>query len=76
VANKLTPSPDDDEDGRGARYLRERVETERDRLEQVESTFAPPLVATIESRTREVRGDLLAEVAAALDVDPAPAAEY
>ena len=76
VANKLTPSPDDDEDGRGARYLRERVETERDRLEQVESTFTPPLVATIESRTREVRGDLLAEVAAALDVDPAPAAEY
>jgi len=38
--------------------------------------FTPPLVATIESRTREVRGDLLAEVAAALDVDPASAAEH
>jgi len=29
VANKLTPSPDPDENGRGARYLRERVETKR-----------------------------------------------
>jgi len=70
VANRLTPTPDDDESGRGARYLRERVATERERLEQVESTFTPPLVATIESRTREVRGDILESVAAELDVDP------
>lgn len=68
VANKLTPEPDEDEDGRGARYLRARVATERDRLEQVETTFEPPLVATIESRTEEVRGSLLEGVAAELDV--------
>ena len=70
VANKLTPEPDDDEEGRGARYLREKVATERERIGQVEEGFDPPLLAAIESRTREVRGDLLAEVAAELDVDP------
>ncbi|RLM62765.1 TRC40/GET3/ArsA family transport-energizing ATPase [Halorubrum sp. Atlit-26R] len=70
VANKLTPSPDDDEEGRGARYLREKVETERERLAQVREGFDPPLVAEIESRTTEVRGDVLADVAASLDVEP------
>jgi arsenite-transporting ATPase len=70
VANRLTPSPDDDEGGRGARYLRDRIETERERLEQVREQFDPPLVAEIESRTREVRGDLLAAVADELDIDP------
>ena len=70
VANKLTPSPDEDEEGRGARYLREKVETERDRLAQVREGFDPPLVAEIESRTTEVRGDVLADVAASLEVEP------
>jgi arsenite-transporting ATPase len=69
VANKLTPSPDEEEEGRGARYLREKVETERERLAQVREGFEPPLVAEIESRTTEVCGDVLAEVAAALDVE-------
>jgi len=69
VANRLTPAPDADEDGRGARYLRDRVETERERLAAVRERFDPPLVAEIESRTREVRGDLLAEVADELDVE-------
>ncbi len=68
VANKLTPSPDDDEEGRGARYLREKVATERERIEQVRNGFEPPLVAEIESRTSEVRGDVLVDVAAELDV--------
>ncbi|NIB99232.1 TRC40/GET3/ArsA family transport-energizing ATPase [Halobacterium sp. R2-5] len=71
VANKLTPSPDDDENGRGARYLRDRVETENERLATVRETLDPPLVAEIESRTREVKGDLLADVAAELDVEVA-----
>ena len=70
VANKLTPSPDEDETGKGARYLREKVATERDRLAQVREEFDPPLVAEIESRTTEVRGDVLADVAASLDVEP------
>ncbi|OYR76169.1 ATPase, partial [Halorubrum sp. E3] len=69
VANKLTPEPDEDETGRGARYLREKVATERDRLRQVRERFDPPLVAEIESRTTEVRGDVLSEVAAALDIE-------
>ncbi|GAA0725016.1 arsenite-transporting ATPase [Halorubrum trapanicum] len=69
IANKLTPSPDDDETGRGARYLREKAETERDRLAQVREGFEPPLVAEIESRTTEVRGDVLADVAESLDVE-------
>ncbi|WP_418281533.1 ArsA family ATPase [Halorubrum sp. DTA98] len=71
VANKLTPKPDDDETGRGGRYLRERVATESERLTQVREGFEPPLVAEIESRTREVRGDLLGEVARELDVETA-----
>ncbi|MGM0447206.1 MAG: ArsA family ATPase [Methanobacteriota archaeon] len=69
VANKLTPSPDDDEEGRGASYLRDKVATERERLDQVRGEFDPPLVAEIESRTTEVRGDVLADVSASLDVE-------
>jgi arsenite-transporting ATPase len=74
VANKLTPSPDPEETGRGARYLRERIETERDRLDQVRDRFDPPLLAEIEFRPREIRGDLLVDVADELglgvDVEP------
>ena len=69
VANKLTPSPDEEENGRGARYLRQKVATERDRIEQVRTEFDPPLLAEVESRTREVRGDILSEVAAELEIE-------
>ena len=69
VANRLTPDPDPDETGRGARYLRERVATERERLEEVRTSLDPPLVAEIESRTAEIRGDLLAEVATELALE-------
>ncbi|WP_367176940.1 ArsA family ATPase [Haloarcula rubripromontorii] len=69
VANKLTPEPDPDENGRGARYLRDRVATENERLREVRETLAPPLVAEITTRTAEVKGDLLEDVAAELDVE-------
>ncbi|MEF8773579.1 MAG: TRC40/GET3/ArsA family transport-energizing ATPase [Halobacteriales archaeon] len=69
VVNKVTPEPSDDEDGRGARYLRDRVATERERLEEIESSFDPPVVATIESRVEEVKGDLLEEVAENLAIE-------
>jgi arsenite-transporting ATPase len=69
AVNKLTPSPDDDEDGRGARYLRERVATENERLDELHDTFDQPVVAEVETRVREVKGSLLDEVAAELDVD-------
>jgi arsenite-transporting ATPase len=69
AVNKLTPAPDDDEDGRGARYLRERVATERERLDELHETFDQPVVAEVETRVREVKGSLLDEVAAELDVD-------
>ena len=68
VVNRLTPEPEPDEEGRGARYLRERIETERDRLRQARETLEPPVVATVESRVREVKDSLLADVAAELDV--------
>ncbi|MCU4751771.1 ArsA family ATPase [Halobacteria archaeon AArc-curdl1] len=71
VVNKLTPSPDDDENGRGARYLRERVETEQAHLQQVRTAFEPPLIAEIGWRVSEVKGTLLEEVAAELDVETA-----
>ncbi|WP_254538163.1 ArsA family ATPase [Halomarina litorea] len=68
VMNRLTPEPDPEEDGRGARYLRDRVETESTRVRTVREEFDPPLVAAIETRIAEVKGDLLADVADELDV--------
>jgi len=68
IANKLTPEPDPDEAGRGARYLRDRVATERDRLAQVRESLAPPLLAEIAFRSEEIRGALLADVADELDL--------
>ena len=68
VVNRLTPAPDDDEHGRGATYLRERCATERERVARIHETFARPVVATIETRVEEVKGDLLDEVAAELDI--------
>jgi len=68
AVNKLTPSPDDDENGRGARFLRDRVATERERLRELHETFDPPVVAEVETRVREVKGSLLDEVADELEV--------
>ncbi|MFB6123787.1 MAG: ArsA family ATPase [Haloferacaceae archaeon] len=73
AVNRLTPEPDPDEDGRGARFLRDRVATERERLEELHETFDAPVVAEIETRISEVKGDLLDEVAAELDVPVRPA---
>ncbi|WP_049921518.1 ArsA family ATPase [Halopiger djelfimassiliensis] len=70
VVNRLTPEPDPHEEGRGARYLRRRVATERDRLEHIDDAFDVPTVATIETRPEEVRGTLLEDVAAELEVKP------
>ncbi len=72
VVNRLTPAPDDDEDGRGAQYLRERVATERERLAEIEETLSPPVVASIETRVSEVKGSLLDEVADELDIEVSP----
>ena len=69
VANKLTPEPDPDENGRGARYLRERIETETERLDRVRKEFEPPLVAAIETRVSEIKGDFLDDVADELDIE-------
>jgi arsenite-transporting ATPase len=69
VANKLTPEPDPEEEGRGARYLRDRVATETERLAEVRESFDPPLVAEIPTRTAEVKGDLLSDVAEELEVE-------
>ncbi|SEW11544.1 ArsA family ATPase [Natrinema salifodinae] len=69
VVNRLSPEPDPDENGRGARYLRQRVETERERLAQIEREFNVPVAATIETRVEEVRGSLLEDVAAELEIE-------
>jgi arsenite-transporting ATPase len=69
AVNKLTPEPDPDEQGRGARFLRDRVETERQRLRTLRSEFDQPVVAEIETRVAEVKGSLLDEVADELDID-------
>ena len=71
IANKLTPAPDEDETGRGAQYLRDRITTESKRLTRVREEFGPELVATIETRTAEVKGDLLADVAAEIEIETA-----
>jgi arsenite-transporting ATPase len=69
AVNRLTPEPDDDEEGRGARYLRQRVETESERLRELREEFEQPLVAAVETRVSEVKGGLLADVAAELDIE-------
>ncbi|THE64550.1 ATPase [Salinadaptatus halalkaliphilus] len=71
VANRLTPEPDPEEDGRGARYLRSRVDTEQERLETAREVLSPPVVATIETQVEEVRLDRLATVAATLEIETA-----
>ncbi len=70
VVNRLTPSPDPEEAGRGAQYLRDRVETERERLKEIHERFDMPVVAEIETRVEEVKGSLLADVADELELDP------
>jgi arsenite-transporting ATPase len=74
VINRLTPEPDEGEDGRGARYLRDRCATERERVSTVREEFSQPVVAIIETRVEEVKGDLLADIATELDIEVAPAA--
>ncbi|MFC6796464.1 MULTISPECIES: ArsA family ATPase [unclassified Haladaptatus] len=68
VANRLTPEPDPDESGRGARFLRDRVETERTRLQEAKDAYDQPVVAELETRISEIKGDLLAAVAVDLDI--------
>lgn len=70
VVNKLTPPPDAEEEGRGATFLRDRVETERERLEEIRSGFDVPVVGEIETRVREVKGSLLDDVAREIEIDP------
>jgi arsenite-transporting ATPase len=72
AVNKLTPEPDPEEEGRGARFLRDRVATERERLETLREEFDQPVVAEIETRISEVKGDFLVEVADELDIGVAP----
>ncbi|MDX1745423.1 MAG: ArsA family ATPase [Halobacteriales archaeon] len=74
VVNKVTPAPDDDETGVGGRYLRDRVATERERITHINETFDQPVVAEILTRVEEVKGSLLEDVAAELDIDVAPEA--
>jgi arsenite-transporting ATPase len=73
VVNRLTPEPGPEEDGPGARYLRDSIEMERERLRETRESIDPPVVATIESRVREVKGELLESVAAEMDIDTRPA---
>ncbi len=69
VVNRVTPEPDDDDRGRGGRYLRDRVATERERIERIREQFDQPVVAVVESRVEEVKGDLLDDVASELGVE-------
>ncbi|ELZ95324.1 transport ATPase (substrate arsenite) [Haloferax mucosum ATCC BAA-1512] len=69
AVNRLTPEPDPDEEGRGATFLRNRVETEQARLRELRDTLEPPLVAAIETRVAEIKGDFLGDVADELDVE-------
>ena len=69
VINRVSPEPDPEETGIGATYLRDRVATERERIEQIRSDIDVPVVATIETRVEEVKDDLLADVADELDIE-------
>lgn len=71
VVNRLTPQPDDDEQGTGGQFLRERRARELERLETIRA-FDEPLLATIETRVGEVKGSLLDDVADELAIEIAP----
>ncbi|MFC6961855.1 ArsA family ATPase [Halocatena marina] len=71
VVNRLTPQPDDDEQGTGGQFLRERRERELERLETIRA-FDEPLLATIETRVGEVKGSLLDDVADELTIEITP----
>lgn len=73
VVNRLTPQPDDDERGQGGQFLRQRCATERDRLETIR-TLDPPVVATLRTRSGEIKGDLLDEMADELAIESVPEA--
>ena len=77
AVNRLTPKPDPDENGRGARFLRDRVATERERLAELHETLDPPVVAEIETRVSEVKGTILETVAdeLAIDIDEAASSD-
>ncbi|MFC6863187.1 ArsA family ATPase [Halomicroarcula sp. GCM10025817] len=68
VVNKVAPEPDPEESGTGATYLRERHRTEQERLARIREEFSQPIVATIEQRVSEVKGDLLSTVADEVDI--------
>lgn len=72
IANRLTPEPDPTESGRGATFLRDRIETEQARLQEASEAYDPPLVAALETRIAEIKGDFLADVAAELDISVNP----
>lgn len=69
VANKLTPEPEADENGRGGQYLRDRIATETDRLDEIRRRLDLPVTAEIATRSAEIRGDLLTDVASELDIE-------
>lgn len=73
VVNQLTPQPDDDEQGRGGQFLRERRATERERLDTIRE-FDAPVVATIQTRVGEIKGDRLGDVADELSIEITPEA--
>ena len=69
VVNKVTPEPEPHEEGRGARYLRDRCESERERIRDANDTLEVPVIAEIEARVRDVKGELLHDVAGNLRTD-------
>jgi Oxyanion-translocating ATPase len=69
VANKLTPEPEADETGRGGQYLRDRIATETDRLDEIRRRLNLPVTAEIATRSAEIKGDLLTDVASELDIE-------
>jgi len=72
IVNKVAPEPDDEETGKGATYLRERYRTEQDRLDRIREEFDQPIVAVIEQRVSEIKGDLLSEVTEELAIETTP----
>mgnify|MGYP002760453549 FL=1 len=77
AVNRLTPAPDSDENGRGAQFLRDRIETEQNHLQTLHQDFSPPIVAKIETRVTEIKGDFLSELASELDIEvAAPASAH
>lgn len=62
VINRVSPPPDEADQGDGGRFLREKYRTEQARIATIHEEFSVPVVGSISTRTEEITGNSLREI--------------